>query len=182
MKGSIRAAKERDRSGMCEEARRLFIYLSTRTRLRSGEQIKFRVNLPHSWPGVESNRVPACIFRAIDHPERLPSPGDHSPQSAANPSAVHRPRPFVACSLLSLFFPFSLSFSLSLIHSKTPVHFPNFPNSFANRGERNAAAWRDTHTRATSNYIRFEIGYVRMRVLVDSFCIDRATLFYNFVK
>lgn len=88
MKGSIRVARERDRSGMCEEARRLFIYLSTRTRLRSGEQMKFRINLPHSWPGVEGNRVPACIFRAIDHPERLPSPGDRSPQSAVRGESV----------------------------------------------------------------------------------------------
>lgn len=70
----------------------LFIYLPTRER---GYDLANRLNPrvdspPHSWPGVDSNRVPACILRAIDHPERPPSPGDRSPPSVANPSASSR--------------------------------------------------------------------------------------------
>jgi len=62
--------RERDRTVTC--ARKpgiLFIYLSTRARLRLrfDKQVKFfRLDSPlHSWRGVENSRVPACIFRVL---------------------------------------------------------------------------------------------------------------------
>lgn len=101
---------------------RLFIYLLTPlVRLRSGEQVKPRVDSPpHSRPGVESNRVPACILRAIDHPERPPSPRRSSTaKSVANPSASSR-------RLLTLSPPLFLSLSLALIHSKNTCSLSEF--------------------------------------------------------
>lgn len=47
--------RNRDRSGVCEVRVRPFVYLpfDARARLRTGEQVKSRVDSPpHSWPGV----------------------------------------------------------------------------------------------------------------------------------
>lgn len=124
--------RPRRKPGIC-----LFTFQLSRARLQSGEQVKLQLtNLPlHSWPGVESNRVPACILRAIDHPERLPSPGDRLPPSAANPSA--RPLVLVAYSLA-----LALSLSRPLAHSRSLSLPPPPPSSLRNLFKKHLFTFR----------------------------------------
>lgn len=165
-------AQENIKASCARRPGRLFIYLLTPlARLRSGEQVKSRVDSPpHSRPGVESNRVPACILRVIDHPERSQVPGDRSPPS---PWRI-LPRPLVVYSLL---LPLCFSLSRPNPFKKHLFTFRIFRTVLPTAA--NETRQRDARTRATSSQIRIRIGRARAMEL-DSLSTDRCFPVYNF--
>lgn len=133
-------AKERDRrvrkSGVClftfsdrtRSAPRERGYQQQHTRTVPGirgekkgvAETRFQHSPPHFRLDAKSNRVPACILLSLSIIRN----------GRQIPTIIHR-----HCKTPSSRLVYSLS-SKSI--QKTPVHFPNFPNSPANRGGRDA--------------------------------------------
>lgn len=145
MKGSIRVARERDRSGMCEEARQPSVYLPFDTFERG-------YDLANRWNSGSTYLILGRALKATAYP-RASSELSISRSGCQVPIVRCprriRPRPLVAKSLLTL------SLSPPNPFKKTPVHFRIFRTVLPTAANET----RQRDTRATWNPIRFEIGH-----------------------